>query len=185
MMRGAGLTFRQVPADIDERAIEAGMASGLDPLPAPELAVRLAVAKAKSVSARHPETLVIGADQVMECGGVIFHKPADIAAARVQLLALRGRTHRLCCGLAVALGGRCLWDHLDEAKLEMRAFSEQFLDAYLDMEGEAVLQSVGGYRIEGPGVQLFRHISGDHFTIIGLPIMTLLAYLRECGAVAE
>lgn len=185
MLRAAGLAFRQEPSQVDERAIEAGAAQAEGGLDAGKLALTLAAAKAEAVSARAPEALVIGADSVMECGGVAHHKPVDMEAAREQLLALRGRTHRLLSAACVAVAGRAVWRHVSEARLTMRDFSEDFLDVYLGMESEAVLLSVGGYRIEGPGIQLFADVNGDHFTIIGLPLLPLLGYLRGRGALME
>lgn len=184
ILRGAGLDFRQQSAEIDERALEAAAASaaGVD---AGRLALTLAAAKARDVSARDPAALVIGADQVMECGGVAYHKPATALAARQQLIQLRGKTHSLNAGLCVAKGGAVLWQHLDRAHLTMRDFSDDFLDCYCRAESETLLRTVGVYRIEGPGIQLFSKIEGDHFTIIGLPLLPLLGYLREIGWLAE
>jgi septum formation protein len=184
ILRDAGLAFRQQSADVDERALEAEAVSagGID---AGKLALMLAEAKALDVSGREPEALVIGADQLMECGGVLYHKPASAEAAREQLSQLRGRTHSLHAALCVARGGEVLWRHLDRADLTMRDFSDAFADAYCRTEDEAVLRAVGVYRIEGPGVQLFSAIKGDHFTIMGLPLLPLLGYLREIGWLAE
>lgn len=183
ILRGAGLDFRQRAADIDERALEdeAATAGGID---AGKLALMLAAAKARDVSAGKAGALVIGADQVMECAGVIYHKPASAEAARRQLVQLRGKTHSLNAGLCVAQDGAVLWQHRDRAYLTMRDFSDDFLDAYCRPEGEALLRSVGVYRIEGPGIQLFSRIEGDYFTIIGLPLLPLLGYLREIGWLA-
>jgi septum formation protein len=181
VLRDAGLSFRQEPAPIDERAIEAGMMQRDGSIGAGELATRLAAEKAAAVSWLHPAAIVIGADQVMECEGRLFQKPPDIAAARAQLAHLRGRMHSLNAGLAVATGGEAVWRHLDSAHLTMRDFSDAFLDAYIAAEGEALLGCVGAYRIEGRGIQLFSRVDGDHFTIIGLPLLPLLGYLREIG----
>jgi septum formation protein len=183
ILRGAGLEFRQRSADIDERALEAESASGGD-TDAGRLALMLAAAKARDVSAREPAALVIGADQVMECGGTVYHKPATVEAARRQLIQLRGKTHSLNAGLCVAQGGTVRWQHLDRADLTMRDFSDDFLDAYCSSENETLLSTVGVYRIEGPGIQLFEKIEGDHHTIIGLPLLPLLGYLREIGWLA-
>jgi septum formation protein len=181
LLRQAGLSFRQVPADIDERAIEAAMLREGGRLDAGHLAVHLAEAKAAAVSNNHPSAIVIGADQAMACEGRLFQKPADLPGARDQLRQLRGRTHHLHSGLAVAMAGEVVWRHLASASLEMRAFSDAFLDDYLTAEGESLLGSVGAYRIEGHGIQLFSRVEGDHFTIIGLPLLPLLGYLREKG----
>ena len=183
ILRGAGLEFRQRPAEIDERALEAEAASS-GAFDAGTLAQMLAAAKAMDVSAREPDALVIGADQVMECGGVAYHKPATLEAARRHLMQLRGRTHSLNAGLCVAKGGVVLWRHLGRAHLTMREFSDDFLDAYCRSEDEALLHTVGVYRIEGRGIQLFETIEGDHHTIIGLPLLPLLGYFREIGWLA-
>lgn len=180
LLRAAGLAFEQVPAGIDERALErdfTGAAGGL--------AMLLAVEKAKAVSRLHPQALVIGADQTMEQDGRLFQKPSDLNAARAQLSLLRGQEHRLHAGLAVASGGEALWRHVGAARLTMRNFSDAFLDAYIAAEGEALLACVGAYRIEGRGVQLFSRIEGDHSTIIGLPLLPLLGYLRDSGWLAS
>ena len=179
ILRDAKLAFRQEPATVDERALEAEAGSRAERVDAGGLALLLAAAKAKDVSARHAEALVLGADQVMDCEGVLQYKPPTLAAAREQLLALRGRTHTLTSALCVARGGRVLWQHLDRARLTMRTFTDAFLDDYCRSESDAMLQSVGGYRIEGRGIQLFSAIEGDHFTIIGLPLLPLLGYLRD------
>lgn len=183
ILRGAGLDFRQQSAGIDERALEAEAMSG-GRVDAGKLALMLAAAKAQDVSVREPDALVIGADQVMECDGVAFHKPAGVAEAREQLAQLRGKTHSLNAGLCVARGGAVLWRHLDRAHLTMRDFSDEFLDAYCRGEDETVLRTVGVYRIEGAGIQLFEKIEGDHFTIMGLPLLPLLGFLREIGWLA-
>lgn len=185
ILRGAGLAFRQVPAAVDERTLEAEAVADDQGKDGGKLAQMLAVAKAEEVSVRFSTAVVIGVDQVMECDGVIYHKPPSREAARAQLAELRGRTHRLHCGLAVARGGRAVWRHLAAARMTMRAFSDEFLDTYCAIEDETLLQTVGAYRIEGRGVQLFSTIDGDHFTIIGLPLLPLLSYLRGTGWLAS
>lgn len=185
ILRQAGIAFIQQPAAIDERALEREAVAPQDGLAGARLAGLLAAAKAEHVSALNPSALVIGADQVMECDGTIFHKPATIDGAKAQLRRLRGKSHLLNTALCVACGGKALWSHLDEAELTMRDFSDEFLDQYCRAEGEAMLQSVGAYRIEGLGIQLFTRLQGDHFTIIGLPLLPLLSYLRHRGCVAR
>jgi septum formation protein len=184
VLRQAGLIFRQQPADIDERGLEADAARE-GAVDGDSLATMLAQAKAEHVSRLAPGAFVIGADQVMSCAGKLYQKPPTIEAAREQLRELRGKTHRLHAGLAVARGGQSLWRHLGRADLTMRTFSEGFLDDYVAAEGETLTRSVGAYRIEGRGVQLFSHVEGDHFTIIGLPLVPLLAFLREIGWLPE
>ena len=174
LLSGAGLDFESSPAPIDERAEQA---SALGKGPA-AVARHLAEAKALAVSRLHPNRIVIGADQTLSLDGEIFHKPADIAAARSQLSRLRGRMHRLSCGVALARDRTVLWSDVAEADLTMRNVSDAERDAVLTEEGEAALGSVGAYRLEGPSVRLFERIEGDYFTILGLPVLPLLAALR-------
>jgi septum formation protein len=185
LLRNAGLHFRQCPADIDERRLQADAVQERGPLDAGELALMLAAAKAQAVSRAVPDALIIGADQMMECGGTLFEKPPTMEAARGQLRQLRGRAHCLHSAVCVAQDGEMIWRHLAKAELEMRDFSDGFLDDYCRLEGEILLQSVGAYRIEGLGVQLFSRIEGDIFTIIGLPLLPLLGYFRKIGRLAH
>ena len=149
-----------------------------------ETALRLAEAKAIDVSRRNPGARVIGADQVLALGNKIFGKPRDRAHCHEQLQELRGQTHVLISAVVLAKDGMTIWTHTDEAQLIMRDFSDEFLEDYLDAIGDDCTTSVGGYKIEGRGVQLFQSISGDHFTILGLPLVPLLVQLREAGDVA-
>jgi septum formation protein len=144
-----------------------------------EIARRLAAAKAAAVAKRHPEAVVIGADQVLVVDGEPLHKAADLTAARAQLGRLRGRAHRLHAGVALAVAGEAVWDHVETAELVMRGFSDAERDAILAAEGEAVLASVGSYRLEGPSVRLFERVEGDYFTILGLPLLALIGALRQ------
>lgn len=177
MLTAAGVDFRAVPADVDEAALKRDMSTG-EP---GEVALALALAKARKVSADVPGALVIGADQMLECEGRWFDKPVDSPAARRQLLALRGRSHQLICAVVAVCDGDSLWQHREDARLVMRPFSEAFLDAYLEGAGPAVLGSVGAYQLEGTGAQLFDFIAGDFFTILGMPLLPLLAFLRREG----
>jgi len=145
----------------------------------------LAHAKAQAVAIRHPGAVVIGADQMLECGSRRFDKPCSRGAARAQLLALRGRGHRLVSGACLFRGGTVLWQGTDEASLEMRHFTEAWLDDYLRAMNGKVLRTVGAYEIEGLGLQLFSRVSGDHFTIRGLPLLALLGALRSHGLLPE
>lgn len=179
LLAGAGLTFACEAAQIDERAIEAELADV-----SPEtVALRLSEAKALEVSGRFPDAIVIGADQTLSLGRASFHKPASEAAARDQLQALRGQTHRLNAGIACALNGVVTYGHVAVADMTMRAFSDAFLDHYMTIAGKSVLSSVGCYQLEGPGIQLFERIEGDYFTILGLPLLPLLTYLRSVEAI--
>jgi nucleoside triphosphate pyrophosphatase len=181
ILRDAGIPVAVEPADIDERAIEQRSAKE----DAGELAAVLACEKARTVAARFPGRLVLGADQTLALGERRFSKPAERAGARRQLAALRGQTHELHSAVALVRGSSVLFEHREVARLTMRSFSDEFLEAYLDAAGTAVTASVGGYQLEKVGIQLFEHIQGDHFTILGLPLVPLLEYLRTAGWLAE
>jgi septum formation protein len=138
-------------------------------------------AKAESVSAANPDTLVIGADQTLIFEGAAIDKPTSLAEARLQLLQLRGKTHYLVSGLSAACNGRAVWGYTDKAELCMRNFSDEFLSNYMTEQGEDIVTSVGAYKIESRGVQLFDRIRGDYFTILGLPLLPLMSFLRSEG----
>ena len=180
ILRHACVPIETQAADIDERAIEQS-STGRD---AGEIAALLAREKARAVAARFPSRLVLGADQTLALGNRRFSKPSDRAGPRNQLEALRGRTHELHSAIALAQGSSILWEHRELARLTMRAFSDQFLEAYLDAAGPALTASVGGYQLERLGIHLFERIEGDHFVILGLPLMALLQYFRQAGWVA-
>jgi septum formation protein len=180
LLANAGLPVETEAPGVDERAIE--IAAGAND--ARHLAQRLAREKALAVSGRHPERVVLGADQTLSCEGRLFHKPADRTAAERQLAALSGRTHVLNSAFAIAQQGTVLHEGCKSARLGMRALSADDIDLYLHLAGEAALQSVGAYQVEGLGIHLFAHIEGDHATILGLPLLALLARLREMGLLA-
>ncbi len=183
MLREAGVAVEIVPARVDEDAIkEAFRAENVAPR---DLADALAEAKARRVGISHPDALVIGADQVLVTAGKIFDKPRDRAEARAQLMHLRGGSHELLSAAVIVSGGAPVWRHIGAARLTMRAFSEDFLDAYLDAEGDAVLSTVGGYRIEGRGGQLFSRVAGDYFSILGMPLLEMLGFLRARKVLME
>lgn len=180
LLRNAGIAFVVRPAAIDERAVEAPLiARGATPK---DVAAALAEAKALAISREHPG-LVLGADQVLDLDGRQWSKPRSRAEAADQLAALAGRTHALHSALAVARGGAVAWRHVESARLAMRPLTAAEIAAYLAEVGDAALASVGAYQIEGPGIRLFARIDGDHFTILGLPLLPLLAYLRGEGAI--
>jgi septum formation protein len=181
LLQAAGIPVEVVPASIDERAVEA-RAGTADPGAAAAL---LAREKARAVAAKHPGRYVLGADQTLALDERRFSKAADRAAARAQLVALRGRTHSLHAALAIVRSGEILFEHVEAAHLTMRTFSDAFIEAYLDAIGDAATASVGGYQLEGAGVQLFDRVEGDHSTILGLPLLPLLAWLRQAGLLAE
>ena len=177
LLGNAGLTFEAVPADIDERAIQ--LKSGLSK--PGEIAALLAQAKAIFVSEQMPDRYVIGADQTLALGQRLFSKPAGPAQAAEQLRALAGTKHELHSAVAVARGGKVLFSEVSIAGMTMRPLSGEEIRAYLDAAGEAVTTSVGAYQLESLGVHLFERIDGDHFTILGLPLLSLLAFLRTQG----
>ncbi|ONG56202.1 septum formation protein Maf [Pseudoroseomonas deserti] len=183
LLRAAGLDFEARPAAVDEAALKE--AAQAEEAPPAEAAILLAEAKAARIGRRDTESLVIGADQLLVCGRDWFDKPADLAAARAQLQALRGRSHTLYTAMVLWRGGQRVWQHVATPRLVMRDFSDTFLDRYLASEGAAVLSSVGAYRLEGLGVQLFREIEGEHSAILGLPLLPLLGFLRQHGAIEE
>ncbi len=183
LLAGAGLVFEARPAAVDEAEIK--LAAQAEGLPAGEAALLLAAAKAERVARRDPEALVIGCDQLLVCpaepGGVWFDKPADLAGAADHLRALSGQAHVLETATVAWRGGRQVWQHLERPRLVMRPLSQAFIDAYLALEGEAVLGSVGAYRLEGPGAQLFERVEGEHSAILGLPLLPLFGFLRQHG----
>jgi septum formation protein len=181
LMENAGLAFETQAAEIDERAIETALGAR-NPRP-PEIAEALAIEKALDVARRNPGALVIGSDQTLSLDGRVFHKPADMSEAKAHLSAMSGRTHSLNCGIALVRDGQTLWSHVSIAHLTMRPLSEAFIDGHLARVGPRVLASVGAYQLEGEGVQLFDRIDGDYFTILGLPLLPLLAKLRDLGAI--
>ncbi len=181
MLENAGVQVEAVPADLDERALEAPLnESGASP---EDVALVLAEAKAVEVSEHKPGRLVLGCDQTLSLGDEIFHKPADMEGARRHLLALSGKTHQLNAAAVLARDGNVLWRHVGVASLTMRKLEPAFIGRHLARVGEKALQSVGAYQVEGEGIQLFEKIEGDHFTIVGLPLLAVLAELRRLGAI--
>jgi septum formation protein len=177
LLANAGIAFEAIPAKIDERAIQ--LASGLSS--ATDIAALLAREKAVSVSLRHPGQLVVGADQTLALDQRCFSKPTGRAQAAEQLRALAGRSHELHSATAVARDGEILFEDVSIARMTMRPLNGAAIRAYLDTAGEAVTTSVGAYQLEGLGVHLFERIEGDHFTILGLPLLPLLKFLRSQG----
>jgi septum formation protein len=180
MIEAAGIPVEVAAADIDERAVEAS--AGVSD--ATQTAIMLAQAKARAVGSQRPGRIVVGADQTLALGQQRFDKPPDRAAAREQLRALAGRSHELHSAVAVVRDQRVVFSHVETARLTMRALSDRLIDTYLDAVGPQALSSVGAYQLEKIGVHLFERIEGDHFTILGLPLLALLAFLRRDGYLA-
>jgi septum formation protein len=181
LLDNAGMTFEKQAPRIDERAIEESLKdAGLD---GADLATILATAKAQDVSASHPDGYIIGGDQTLTLHGEQFHKPKDMEAARRHLLKLSGQTHQLNSAITLVLNGEIVWEHVGVAHMTMRELDPGFVGRHLSSVGDAALTSVGAYQLEGMGVQLFDKIDGDYFTILGLPLIPLLAQLRKFGVI--
>jgi septum formation protein len=183
LLEQAGIKATRDPARIDETEVKAfnrrkGAEAGV-------CAMALAEAKALTVAARHPNALVIGADQILNCNGAWLDKPRGRADARQQLTMLRGQSHELATAVCVARGANVIWHDLQRPRLTMRNFSDAFLDAYVEGLGRDDLAAVGAYRLEGSGIQLFERIEGDYFAILGLPLMGLLEFLRGQGELPQ
>jgi len=175
LLASAGVQFKSLPACVDEAELHAKFVA----LPAETLALELARAKARSLSTNHPEAIVIGADQTLQCAGVIFHKAQSLEGAKSKLKQLRGRAHQLHSAVACVQRGEVVYENVATATLTMRNFSDAFLDRYLKSAKDEALSAVGCYFYEGQGIQLFQKIEGDYHTILGLPLLPLLAFLRQ------
>ncbi len=184
MLKAAGLAFTVDPADLDEAALRRDLQARTPAITPLAVAEALARAKGEAVSRRQPGSLVISADQVLALGSEIFAKPTSEDDARESLMRLRGETHELLSAVAIAENGHVVWAVSDAARLTMRRFSAGFVSEYLLRAGSDVCQSVGAYQLEGLGIQLFEKVEGDYFTILGLPLLPLLAELRERGALS-
>ena len=183
VLKGAGVGFSIHAAQIDEDSVKHSMHSANRS--ALDTAQALSDLKASQVSLGYPEALVIGGDQMLVCSDTWFDKPRDLATAREQLCLLRGRAHELLTAISVARGGAVIWRFSVTSELVMRCFSDEFLDSYVELEREHACNSVGGYRLEGLGVQLFSKINGEYYDILGMPLISLLNFLREHGAIEE
>lgn len=181
LLENAGIDVEAIPADLDERALEAPLAeSGASP---EDVAMVLAEAKAVAVSEEHPGRLVLGCDQTLSLDDEVFHKPDDMEGARRHLLKLSGKTHHLNSAVALVRDGETLWRHVGIASLTMRKLDPAFIGRHLARVGDKALSSVGAYQIEGEGIQLFEKVEGDYFTIVGLPLLPVLEELRNLGAI--
>lgn len=177
LLKNVGLDVESFPSDVDERTVEAPLlAADLEPGDVAEI---LAQAKATNISEKHPDAYVIGCDQTLSLEGELLHKPADMEEARHRLLQMSGKTHQLNSAIVLIRNGEVLWSHVEIAKMKMRKLDPGFIGRHLAEVGEIALTSVGAYQIEAEGLQLFEEISGDYFTIMGLPLLPLLSELRE------
>jgi septum formation protein len=183
MLRAAGVTVEILPAAVDEAAIKQGLrADGASPR---DIADALAEFKARRIAGRASGLRVLGADQVLVCEGALFDKPASVEEAREQLAFLRGRDHELLSAAVIYEDAAPVWRHVGRAVLRVRPFSDAFLDDYVARQGPALLTTVGAYRLESEGAQLFSHVQGDYFTILGLPLLEVLGFLRTRGMLLE
>lgn len=179
LLNGAGVLHRVQPARVDEDAVKAALlADGIGPR---DLADALAEMKALKVSARDPGALVIGADQTLELDGTLFDKPRDLSAARDHLRQLSGKTHRLHSAVVIAEGGQPVFRKIGTVRMTMRPLTAEFMESYVREAGEAILSSVGAYQLESLGSQLFTSVEGDYFSVLGLPLLEVLGYLRIRG----
>lgn len=181
MMEKAGLVFATDAAHIDEEEIKLAMRA--EGATAADVAIKLAESKARRIAMRYPSAIVIGSDQMLDCNGIWFDKPADRAHAAAHLQALSGKTHRLETAAVAFRNGMRVWHHVEAARLTMRILDAAFIASYLDAAGPDACASVGGYQLEGLGAQLFERVDGDFFTILGLPLLPLLGFLRANGVV--
>lgn len=183
ILRAAGLNFDIIPAQVDEAAVKrTARRAGRS---AEQAALLLAEEKARQISRQVPDAVVVGADQILVCGDEWFDKPANVVEAREQLLALRGRSHVLATAVSCVQRNVHLWHTIDRPRLTMRSFSDAFLDMYLAAEGADILSTVGAYRLEGRGILLFDRVEGEHAAVLGLPLLSLLEFLRRSGLLAS
>jgi len=182
MFEDAGVTVETFPARVDEDEIKLAMRA--EGAKVEDAAVKLAEAKARRIAEKFLGAIVIGCDQMLDCNGVWFDKPADRAHAAAHLRAFSGKTHRLVSAAVAYRNMVRVWHHVDSAKLSMRILSDEFIETYLDAAGDAALGSVGAYQLEGLGAQLFTRVDGDYFTVLGMPLLPLLGFLRANGALA-
>ena len=183
MLRMAGIEVTIQPAGVDEAAAKAAMRA--EDAPPRDVADILAELKATRISTRFPDELTLGADQILVFDGQLFDKPQSRADAEAHLKMLRGETHQLLSAAVIARGGQPIWRHIGTARLTMRPFSDAFLSDYLDRLGDSVTTSVGAYHLEGLGAQLFSRVDGDYFTVLGLPLLEVLGFLRANGELIE
>jgi len=181
LLENAGIPVICEAAHVDEELVKENLAA--DGASAVEVASALAEMKAQRISSRHPEAFIIGGDQTLECEGQWFDKPADMTAVRQHMKMLRGKTHRLNAAVCVVQDGKLLWNMTDPAEMTMWNFDDAFMEKYIEAAGPDICDSVGGYRLEDLGAQLFSAVKGDYFTVLGLPLLPLLGFMRANGLI--
>jgi septum formation protein len=181
MLHNAGVKFTVKPPLVDETILKERLRND----PCETVAATIAERKSLSLAPEYPDALIIGSDQTLILGHKLFNKASDLSTLRDTLRTLRGQEHTLRSAVCVTRNASVLWSHQNVAYLRMRNFSDQFLEAYLQLEGDTLLNAVGAYRVEGPGIQLFDSIVGDHYTILGMPLLPLITFLRSYGAIAK
>jgi len=183
ILKQAGVDFRSMPSFCDEEKIKKKLKC--TDTPTEVIASRLAKSKANTISKRHPDLYVLAADQILECNGINYDKPKNLEQARQHLVDLRGKCHSLYTVTVIYRASECTWQNSTKVKMQMRNYSDAFIDTYLSILGPSVCETVGAYKLEGMGSQLFEFVTGDYFSILGLPLLPLLQYLRQIGILDE
>lgn len=183
ILKQAGVNFQCIPSFCDEEKIKSKLKRRNTPTEI--IAMKLAEAKASIVSSKYPDLYIVAADQILECNGIAYDKPENLEQARQHLLDFRGKPHFLYTGTVIYNASECVWHNSEKLEMQMRNYSDAFVDEYLSVLGTSVCETVGAYKLEGMGAQLFENVKGDYFSILGLPLLPLLRYLRQIGFIKK